>query len=86
MEEIMKNRLVIKTKVSLFCVILLIMLVFMWPVTLMAESENEALKSRIERLEKELGELKAILAQKGASAENKAAPAQEASKLQTDSA
>lgn len=75
----MKNQLSIKNKVSLFSVIL-IMLVFMCPVTVMAESENEALKARIERLEKELGELKAILTQKSASAENKAAPAQEAPK------
>ncbi|MBN1906441.1 MAG: hypothetical protein JW927_15225, partial [Deltaproteobacteria bacterium] len=65
--------------VSLFSVIF-IMLVFMCPVTVMAEPENEALKARIERLEKELGELKAILTQKSASAENKAAPAQEAPK------
>lgn len=75
----MRNQLSIRDKVSLFSVILIV-LVFMCPVTVIAESENEALKARIERLEKELGELKAALTQKSASAENKAAPALEAPK------
>lgn len=75
----MINQLSPGSKVSLFS-FMIILLVFMCPVTVMAESENEALKARIERLEKELGELKAILTQKSTSAENKAAPAQEAPK------
>ncbi|NLD35915.1 MAG: hypothetical protein GX654_03515 [Desulfatiglans sp.] len=77
----MKNQFSIRNKasLSLFSVIL-IMLVFMCPVTIMAESENEALKARIERLEKELGELKAILTEKATSAEKQTATAQEAPK------
>jgi hypothetical protein len=79
MEKIMKNKLRIKIKASLLTG-LLFMLFFMIPVTVMAETENEALKARIEKLEKELGELKTILTEKTASAEKPSAPAQEAPK------
>lgn len=75
----MRNQLRIKMKTSL-CTVILIMLVFMIPATVMAETENEALKARIERLEKELGELKAILTEKAAGAEKPAPPVTEAPK------
>jgi hypothetical protein len=81
MENIMGNKLGIKifNKTLLFTIILVVLL-FTVPVSVMAETENEALKARIERLEKELNELKTLLTQKATSTEKPAAPAQEAAK------
>ncbi len=65
---------------TLLFTIIFSMLLLSMPVAVMAETENEALKARIERLEKELNELKSLLTQKVASTEKPAAPAQEAAK------
>jgi hypothetical protein len=81
MENIMGNNFGIKIyNKTLFFTFLLIMLIFTMPVAVMAETENDALKARIEKLEKELNELKTILTQKAASTEQPAAPAKDAAK------
>jgi hypothetical protein len=77
MEKIMGNL----NKIKIFT-ILLVMLFLTSPLEVTAETENEALKARIERLEKELNELKTILTEKASSTEKPAtaAPAKEAAK------
>lgn len=58
--------------------ILLTMFILQTPLNVLAETENEALKARIERLEEELGELKAILTEKTTTPEKASVPAQAA--------
>jgi hypothetical protein len=60
--------------------ILLIMFFLTSPLKAFADAENDALKARIEKLEKELDELKSILTEKTASTEKEAAPVKEAAK------
>ena len=57
-----------------FFALILIMLLFPAPQSVMAETENEMLKKRIEKLEKELNELKTLMNKKIASEEKAAKP------------
>ncbi len=59
---------------------ILIMLILPVSPAVMAESENEMLKQRIEKLEKELNELKALMQEKEAGEEKAAKPAASAAK------
>jgi hypothetical protein len=61
---------------QLLILIIFTIIILPLPQKVIAETENEALKARIETLEKELGELKAILTEKSTTAEKASAPAQ----------
>jgi hypothetical protein len=63
---------------QLLLLTILTIIILPGPQQVMAETENETLKARIDMLEKELGELKAILTEKTAKAEKPSAPAQAA--------
>ncbi len=72
--------IIIKTFKRAFLVFVLIMLIFPAPPVVMAESENEMLKKRIERLEKELNDLKTLINEKAAGTEKPSKPEKEIQK------
>jgi hypothetical protein len=72
--------LILMIRFKQFLLILLTIFIFQVPLNVMAETENEALKARIDMLEKELGELKNLITQKTASAEQAPAPVKETAK------
>jgi hypothetical protein len=72
------NLYFMKRPKQLFLLILIAMTILPLPLEVMADTENEALKARIETLEKELGELKTLLTEKATSAEKASIPAQAA--------
>ncbi|MBN2417917.1 MAG: hypothetical protein JXL81_00905, partial [Deltaproteobacteria bacterium] len=74
-----KSQITISLKYAFFALILMILFLTVSP-AVMAESENDLLKQRIEKLEKELNELKTLIGKKSAEEETVAKPAATATK------
>jgi hypothetical protein len=72
------NLFIMKRLKQSLILIIFTLIILPLPQKVMAETENEALKARIDMLEKELGELKTILTEKTATPEKASVPAQAA--------